>query len=166
MQARAGGSGGDLGRMRVHLRLGWCLLSAFLVLGALLEGMHAFKLGWYLDLANETRRLLLRLAHAHGVLLGLVNIAFALSLPHRAPHAERVERWISRCLRFGSVLLPTGFLLGGLVVLGGDPNPAVLLAPVGAALLVAGVVGVAGGFFSRRARAASDPADDDLPRSP
>jgi len=135
--------------VRLHLRMGWCLLSVFIVLGMLLEGMHAFKLGWFLDLANETRRLLLRLAHAHGVLLGLVNIGFALSLPHRAPRSERVEVWISRCVLLGSALLPAGFLLGGLVVLGGDPNPAVLLAPLGALLLFAGVLGVASSFLSK-----------------
>lgn len=155
MEAR--GIDGGSGRVQLHLRIGWCLLSVFIVLGMLLEGMHAFKLGWFLDLANETRRLLLRLAHAHGVLLGLVNIGFALSLPHRAPHSERVEVWISRCVLLGSVLLPAGFLLGGLVVLEGDPNPAVLLAPVGAPLLFAGVLGVAWSFFSKGSPAGRDP---------
>ena len=156
MEARADGIEGGAGRMQTHLRMGWCLLSVFTVLGLALEAMHAFKLGWFLDLANETRRLLLRLAHAHGVLLGLVNIGFALSLPHRAPLGERAEVWISRCILLGSALLPAGFLLGGLVVRGGDPNPAVLLAPLGALLLVAGVVGVASSFLkgesSRRGR--------------
>ena len=37
------------------------------------------------------------------------------------------------------VLLPDGFFLGGLSVHGGDPNPAVLVVPVGAVLLIAGV---------------------------
>lgn len=148
MEQRAVGIPSVPARMRLHLRMGWCLLALFIVLGMLLEGMHAFKLGWLLDLSNETRRLLLRLAHAHGVLLGLLNVAFALSLPHRTPHGERVERWISRCLLLGSALLPAGFLLGGLVVLGGDPNPAVLLAPIGAPLLFAGVLGVAWSFLA------------------
>lgn len=148
MEARAAGIEGGPGRMQAHLRMGWCLLSVFTLLGMALEAMHAFKLGWFLDLANETRRLLLRLAHAHGVLLGLVNIGFALSLPHRAPLGERAEVWISRCILLGSTLLPAGFLLGGLVVRGGDPNPAVLLAPLGALLLFAGVVGVAWSFLA------------------
>src|SRR5262245_7818889 len=111
--------------------------------------MDGVKPGWCPNLANETRRLLLRLAHAHGVLLGLLNVAFALSLPHRAPLGERAELWISRCILLGSALLPAGFLLGGLVVRGGDPNPAVLLAPLGAALLLAGVVGVAWSVVGR-----------------
>ena len=149
MEARAAGIEGGPGRMQAHLRMGWCLLSVFTLLGMALEAMHAFKLGWFLDLANETRRLLLRLAHAHGVLLGLVNIGFALSLPHRAPLGERAEVWISPCVLWGSVLLPAGFLLGGLVVRGGDPNPAILLVPLGAPLLLAGVTGVAWSFLTR-----------------
>jgi hypothetical protein len=156
MQARADASGGEAGRVRLHLAMGWCLLSLFVVLGMALEGMHAFKLGWFLDLANETRRLLLRLAHAHGVLLGLVNVGFALSLAHRAPCSERVEVWISRCILLGSALLPAGFLLGGLVVLEGDPNPAILLAAIGAPLLLAGVLGATWSFLSAGPRTGRD----------
>ena len=138
---------GDRGRVRRHLAFGWCLLATFMLLGMTLETMHAFKLGWYLDLANETRRLLFRLAHAHGALLGVVNVCFALSMAHRPTRGERSERWISRCLLLGSLLLPVGFLLGGVVVLGGDPNPAVLLSPLGAILVLAGALGVAGSFL-------------------
>jgi hypothetical protein len=148
MQEPGDGGNGGAGRVRLHLAMGWCLLSLFIVLGMALESMHAFKLGWFLDLANETRRLLFRLAHAHGVLLGLLNIGFALSLPHRVPRSERVEARISRCILLGSALLPSGFLLGGLVVLEGDPNPAILLAAVGAPLLFAGVLGTTWSFLS------------------
>jgi len=45
MQERAGRSGGDSGRMQAHLRLGWCLLSVFLVLGALLYWIITGPLG-------------------------------------------------------------------------------------------------------------------------
>ena len=65
---------------RRHLRFGWYALLGFLILGAFLEGLHGFKAGFYLDVTHETRRLMWRLAHAHGTLLALVNIAFALSL--------------------------------------------------------------------------------------
>jgi hypothetical protein len=57
----------------------------------------------------------------------------------------------------GSALLPAGFLLGGLVVRGGDPNPAVLLAPLGAALLLAGVASVAWSFLARDASSGRGP---------
>jgi hypothetical protein len=152
-------SEGDSRRVRLHLTLGWCLLTLFMFLGMTLEAMHALKLGWYLDLANETRRLLLRLAHAHGVLLGVVNICFALSIPHRAIRSEPLEVWISRCVLLGSVLLPAGFLLGGVVVFGGDPNPSILLSPVGALLLFGGGLGVVWSLVSRASSPGRDPGE-------
>ena len=157
MEQDPSGNGGGPGRIRLHLTLGWCLLVSFMVLGTTLEAMHALKLGWYLDLANEVRRLLFRLAHAHGVLLGLLNICFALSIPHRPTHSERAETWISRCVLLGSILLPVGFLLGGIVVFGGDPNPTVLLSPVGAFLLVGGGVGVPWSLVSKPSPSEHDP---------
>ena len=63
-----------------HARLGWWLLLLFLSLGLILEGLHGFKVRWYLDVSNELRRLMLTLAHAHGTLLALVHIAFAFTL--------------------------------------------------------------------------------------
>ena len=58
-----------------NLRFGWWALLFFLSLGAVLETLQGFKIGWYLDVGNETRRLMFTLAHAHGTLLALVNIA-------------------------------------------------------------------------------------------
>ena len=49
-----------------HLTLGWVLLALFLSLGLFLEALHGFKVRWYVDLQYETRRLMWRLAHAHG----------------------------------------------------------------------------------------------------
>ena len=122
--------------VRRHLALGWSMLALFMLLGLTLEALHAFKLGWYLDLAHETRRLMLRLAHAHGALLGLVQIGFALSWRHRRPAGPALERAASIALAAGSLLLPAGFFFGGLVVDGGDPNPAIVLSPVGALCVV------------------------------
>lgn len=75
--------------VRRHLLAGWLLLLVFLGLGTLLEAFHGLKIGWYLNLANQTRRLMWTLAHAHGVLLGLVNIAFAVTLHVRGLTPER-----------------------------------------------------------------------------
>jgi hypothetical protein len=58
-----------------HLRFGWWALFISLVVGVFLETLHGFKLGWYLDVNNDMRRLMFTLAHAHGALLALVNIA-------------------------------------------------------------------------------------------
>src|SRR5262245_7865048 len=65
---------------RHHLLIGWWGLLVFLTMGLVLEGFHGFKVGFYLDVANETRRLLWTLAHAHGTLLALINIGFALTV--------------------------------------------------------------------------------------
>lgn len=126
---------------RRHLRFGWWALLAYLSLGMSLEAMHAFKVDWYLSVANETRRLMLTLGHSHGTLLALVNVAFALSLARLAPGGSR--RVASHCLLAATLLLPGGFLLGGLVVYGGDPGPGILLVPVGALLLLVGVLATA-----------------------
>lgn len=51
---------------RRHLRFGWWSLLFFLTFGLGLETLHGLKVGWYLDVENETRRLMWTLAHAHG----------------------------------------------------------------------------------------------------
>ncbi|PYL06334.1 MAG: hypothetical protein DME34_09145, partial [Verrucomicrobia bacterium] len=56
-----------------NLRFGWWSLLVFLMIGAGLETLHGFKIGWYVDVGNETRRLMFTLAHAHGTALALVN---------------------------------------------------------------------------------------------
>ncbi len=118
----------------LHLRAGWWLLLAFLSLGITLEAMHGFKVGFYLDVSNETRRLMWKLAHAHGVLLSVLQLVFALVLrAFPLPAAELAAA--SRCLLGAALLLPGGFLLGGLVVFGGDPGPGIALVPIGALLL-------------------------------
>jgi hypothetical protein len=124
---------------RRHLWLGWWSLLGFLVLGLALELLHGFKAGLYLDVQNETRRLMWTLAHAHGALLGLVHIAFALSLPH-LPSLDALGRLrTSWCLIGASVLLPGGFFAGGLRVYAGDPGPGIILAPIGATSLLIAV---------------------------
>jgi hypothetical protein len=136
----------DRGRsalVRRHLRFGWWSLLVFLTLGIALEALHGFKVGWYLDVDNETRRLMWRLAHAHGVLLALVNVAFALSLRALEPDPAAPPLLASRCLLAAGVLLPGGFLLGGLVVWEGDPWVGVVLVPLGAVLLFCGVLSTA-----------------------
>lgn len=120
-----------------HLRFGWWSLFGFLALGLVLETLHGFKLGWYLDANNEMRRLMFTLAHAHGTLLALVNIAAGLTL--RTVKGFELTRSASLALLWGAALLPAGFLLGGLVIHDGDPGLGVLLVPVGALTLLYGV---------------------------
>jgi hypothetical protein len=127
------------GYARRHLRFGWGSLLAFLSLGIALEAFHGFKVSWYLNEAYAARRLLWTLAHAHGVLLALVNVVFGLTVHVLADAPARHRRLASPCLIGGSLVLPLGFFAGGAVVYGGDPGLGVVLVPVGAALLVAGV---------------------------
>ena len=124
-----------------NLRFGWWSLLVFLCVGATLEVLHGFKIGWYVDVGNETRRLMFTLAHAHGTLLALVNIAAGLT-------ARMVERFtlrpsVSFALIWAALLLPAGFFLGGIVIYDGDPGLGVWLVPVGAVLLFYGVARVA-----------------------
>ena len=124
-----------------NLRFGWWSLFAWLTLGVVLETLHGFKLGWYLDVGHEMRRLMFTLAHAHGTVLALVNIAAGLTA--RLGKGGELARSASRALLWGAVLVPAGFLLGGLVIHDGDPGLGVMLVPVGALLLLYGVGRVA-----------------------
>jgi hypothetical protein len=126
---------------RRHLRFGWYALAAFSVLGLGLELLHAFKLGLYLDVASETRRLMWRLAHAHGALLALVNIAFGGGAARLEP--GRARRRASACFIVAAISMPLGFFLGGAFAGAADPSALVALVPAGAALLVAGAVSAA-----------------------
>lgn len=124
-----------------NLRFGWWSLFIFLSLGAVLEALHGFKIGWYVDAGNETRRLMFTLAHAHGTLLAVVNIAAGLT-------ARIVDRFalrssVSLALIWAAILLPAGFFLGGIVIYDGDPGLGVWLVPIGAALLFYSIVRIA-----------------------
>ena len=128
-----------------HTALGWWLVVVAVLGGTALETLHAFKLGLYLDVSNETRRLLWTLAHAHAALLGLLHVAFASSLPRLGRLDDGRRELASRALTGGSILLPAGFLLGGVFVQDGDPGLGVLLAPIGALLTLVAVVLIARG---------------------
>jgi hypothetical protein len=134
---------------RRHLRFGWWSLLCFLVLGFVLELLHGFKAGLYLDVSNETRRLMWTLAHAHGALLGLVHVLYAVCLRQFPVLAAGSQRPISLSLIGASMLLPGGFFLGGIGFYGGDPGLGILTVPVGAALLIVAVFLVARATASR-----------------
>ena len=124
---------------RRHLRFGWWSLLFFTTLGLMLESLHGFKVPAYLDVSNETRRLMWTLAHAHGTLLSMVHVLFGLSVRSAPESGARDLPLVSRCLVGASVLLPGGFFLGGVGFYGGDPGVSVVLVPVGAAALMIAV---------------------------
>jgi len=124
-----------------NLRFGWWSLLVFLSLGGVLEALHGFKIGWYVDVGNETRRLMFTLAHAHGTLLALVNIVVGLTVRILDRFALRSS--VSFALIWAAILLPGGFFLGGIVIYDGDPGLGVWLVPVGAALLFYSITRIA-----------------------
>ncbi len=121
---------------RRHLRLGWWWLLIFSALGLALEAFHGFKVSAYLDVSNETRRLMWRLAHVHGTLLGMVHILFGLTVKTTGEAAMSRVRSTSLALQWAGVLLPAGFFLGGVRFYSGDPGLGVLLVPIGAVQLL------------------------------
>lgn len=131
-----------------QLQLGWWSLLGFLTLGVVLESLHGFKVGYYLNVSNETRRLMWTLAHAHGTLIAIVQIVFGLTVRTLPRWDSRRRALAARCLTGAGWLIPGGFFLGGVFVYGGDPGLGVLLVPVGALLLFVGVFLTARGFQS------------------
>ena len=130
----------DYGRR--HLRFGWWSLLLFATLGLVLESLQGFKVRAYLDVSNETRRLMWTLAHAHGTLLAIVHVIFALTW-RSAPASLPSPRLISASLIAASVLLPGGFFLGGVTFYSGDPGVGVLLVPIGGVLLLFALFSIA-----------------------
>ena len=128
-----------------HMRFGWWSLLCFLTLGFALELLHGFKVGLYLDTSNDTRRLMWTLAHAHGTLLGLVHILFAISLRVFPTTASSSLKTVSWCLAGASTLLPGGFFAGGVLFYDGDPGLGILLVPIGATCLAVAVFLIAQG---------------------
>jgi hypothetical protein len=116
---------------------GWILLSVFLPLGLTLEALHALKVPTYLN--SEMRRELWTLSHAHGNLLGLLCLSFA-ALGERAIADPAARSSVARWLVLGSVLMPAGFFLGGILNHEGDPSLGILLVPLGAACLLYALV--------------------------
>lgn len=114
------------------LRFGWVSLCVWSLLGLCLEAAHAFKWATFFD--DELARLLVRLAHAHGVGLALVVLA------HSATATALVT---GRLLRAGAALIPMGFLFGAIGHPEGDPSFGIFLAPIGALLFLADLVRIA-----------------------
>ena len=114
----------------------------FVALGMTLELLHGFKVGWYVDVTSETRRLMWRLAHSHGTFLALVNVVFGMCLQCTRSGVAPGRRLASACMTVSALLVPGGFFLGGVRVYSGDPSLGIMLVPLGtvALLLAIGLV--------------------------
>jgi len=124
---------------RRHLLAGWWSLLFFATIGVILESLHGFKVRAYLDVENETRRLMWTLAHAFGTLLAAIHIVFGLMLQLNSKSSRMGPsdlRLVSLSLVGAGVLLPGGFMLGGLGAEGVEPGFGMLLVPIGGSLLL------------------------------
>lgn len=126
---------------------GWGGLALFMALGFVLESLLAWKTPAYLD--DPIRRELLRLAHSHGALLHVVLLVLAATMPR---FARPVPPGLVLALRLGAILVPAGFLLGGLWHPEGDPGHGIWLVPAGALLALAGTIGAALAALHRQRR--------------
>lgn len=141
---------------RQSLLWGWALLALFLLGGLSLEFLHLIKAPWYLDV--RLRRELWVLAHAHGALLAILNLLWAFSAAHCLPD-EKKRRLAGRLLRYGAVLVPAGFFLGGIGGSESDPSLAIVLTPIGALLALHAVTVTAlGAWRQQKSPAASSGA--------
>ena len=126
--------------VKLHLAIGWLGLSIYLTLGIGLEILHAMKVDFYLDLHNQTRRLMWTLAHSHGTLFSLLHIGYAATV--HATGNRQFPKSISIAFTLGLLLMPAGFFLGGLKFQSGDPGIGVFLVPVGAFAILFGAIRV------------------------
>jgi hypothetical protein len=123
-----------------HLRLSIALVALFMASGLWLEAMYGLRAEGWLD--DPLRREFLRLGHAHGGLLGLVNVALAWALERlQTPGAWAGKIRVAALL--GALLVGLGFMLGGLMHGPTDPGVAVLAVPAGAMLLLSSLVATA-----------------------
>jgi len=129
------------------LATGWTLVAASLAGGLLLESFHLVKLPLYMDV--HVRRELWTLAHAHGALLGVIAVLFGLSADRLLPEPA-TRALAARMVTTGAIIVPLGFLGGGIGNAEGDPSLAILLVPVGALLALAGLGLLARGAWASR----------------
>jgi hypothetical protein len=119
-------------------------IAVWMSFGLLLEGLIAFRIPDYLS--DPVTREMFRLAHAHGTLLSLVLVAVGLSA--NADYISPANAG-KLALHIGSVMMPVGFMLGGIGNYESDPNPLVFFAPLGGIMVIFGIV-VSAVSFKRR----------------
>jgi len=123
-----------------HLRLSIGVVAIFLASGLWLEAMFGLRARGWMD--DDLRREFLRLGHAHGGLLGLVNVALSVAMARLAT-PETWARKVRVAALFGGLLVGLGFFGGGLWHGQTDPGPLVLVVPAGAMMVLASCVAVA-----------------------
>lgn len=132
---------------RAALRYGWTAVAVFMLIGLFLESLHLVKAPFYMEI--NIRRELWTLAHAHGTLLGVLNIVFGLCA-QSCIVSETKRATASVTLRTGALLMPVGFFAGGFYNSEVDPSPGILLVPIGALLVLHAVTITAIGTWGEK----------------
>ncbi len=123
-----------------HVRWSLAVTAIFLAVGLWLEAMIGLRAAGWVD--DPLRREFLRLGHAHGGILGILNLALAWALGSLHTPAAWA-RSIRRAAWLGAVLVGVGFIGGGLWHGRSDPGLPILVVPAGALLLLGAVVATA-----------------------
>ncbi|MGE3467187.1 MAG: hypothetical protein AB7J13_09665 [Pyrinomonadaceae bacterium] len=120
------------------IRQAWFGLALWMTFGLLIEGLIGFRSPAYLQ--DPVRRELFRLAHAHGALLSLLLLIAALFIERKLTAPPKIATTL---LRLGVIVMPLGFLLGGVWHYESDPGMGIFLAPIGGVLVIFGVIATA-----------------------
>ena len=113
----------------------WISLAVFMTFGLLFEGLIGYRSPVYLN--DPMRRELFRLAHAHGTILSLLVLVADQYLVSRNKILPSSAVW---ALRIGAIMMPIGFLLGGISHTETDPHFLIILSPIGGVLLIFGTI--------------------------
>lgn len=125
-------------RLRAR-RFGFASLAGWASAGLCLEAAHGLKLSAYLD--HPLRRELLVWAHAHGVGLSLVVLAYAAV----GIDSDQALRFGPR-LRLSALLVPLSLAFAIFGHAEADPGPSIWLVPPAALLLVSALLGITRGL--------------------
>jgi hypothetical protein len=113
-------------------------IAAWMSFGLLLEGFIGFRVSGYMSV--PLRREMFQLAHTHGTLLSLLLLISALTISKGLVYPNKFSLL---SLRTGTILMPFGFLLGGIWTNKEEPNALVFLAPIGGILVIFGIINFA-----------------------
>ncbi len=124
--------------VRSLLRQSFIGIAAWMSFGLLLEGFIGFRVSAYMSV--PIRREMFQLAHTHGTLLSILLLISALTISKDLVYPNKLAILL---LRIGTVLMPLGFLLGGIQPNKDEPNALVFLAPIGGILVILGIINLA-----------------------
>jgi uncharacterized membrane protein YgdD (TMEM256/DUF423 family) len=116
----------------------WLSIAVWMSFGLLLESLIGYRVPLYLN--DDLRRELFRLAHTHGTLLNIILLLSAICIDRGLASAGTIALW---SLRIGVILMPAGFLLGGIRHTESEPGIGIFLAPLGGILVIFGVIHLA-----------------------